>query len=82
MSHLSNIKKFIKKWFTTHPESMGESYFQHFSFAVWLGVRAIIAGMAILLHGVFPFILEKTGSAILQNIMQDIEKRKNKSVSK
>jgi len=48
--------------FTRHPASVGETYGEHLAFASGVGSRLILAGMACLLHGVFPFLFERTGS--------------------
>lgn len=48
--------------FTAHPASVGETYGEHFVMASSFGWRMITAGLACLLHGVFPFLFVKTGS--------------------
>jgi len=48
--------------FTNHPHSVGETYFQHFVFASIFGFRMLIGGCACLIHAVFPFWFQKTGS--------------------
>jgi len=48
--------------FTRHPATVGETYGEHLVFATGIGGRLILAGIACLLHGVFPFLFERTGS--------------------
>jgi len=48
--------------FTRHPAAVGETYGEHLAFATGVGGRLIVAGAACLLHGVFPFLFERTGS--------------------
>ena len=48
--------------FTRHPAAVGETYGEHLAFATGVGGRLILAGVACLLHGVFPFLFERTGS--------------------
>lgn len=55
-------QRMILKAFTQHPASVGETYGQHLRQASGFGGRLIIAGLACLLHGVFPFLFVKTGS--------------------
>lgn len=50
------------KPFTDHPASVNETYGEHFVHASSFGLRMIGGGVACLLHGVFPFLFEKTGS--------------------
>ncbi|ANU06394.1 DUF6356 family protein [Paraurantiacibacter namhicola] len=51
------------KIFTDHPASVGETYGQHLVHASGFGIRMIAGGIACLLHGIFPFLCVKTGSA-------------------
>lgn len=55
----------MKNIFTHHPHSVGESYFQHLKFASYFGIQLFIGGIACLVHAIFPFFFEKTGSQIL-----------------
>jgi hypothetical protein len=48
--------------FTRHPAAVGETYGEHMAFATGIGSRLIVAGIACLLHGIFPFLFERTGS--------------------
>jgi hypothetical protein len=48
--------------FTDHPASVGETYGQHCAVAAGFGWRLIAAGLACLVHAVFPFLFERTGS--------------------
>jgi len=53
--------------FTSHPQSVGESYTEHLCSATGFGLTMLVAGFACLLHGLFPFWFERTGSnAILR----------------
>lgn len=55
----------MKNLFTKHPKSVQESYWTHMKFAVSFGAHCLWAGCACLLHAVFPFLCQKTGSNIL-----------------
>ena len=52
----------IKRAFTEHPESVGETYFEHLAHASGFGVRMVLGGFACILHGLLPFLFVKTGS--------------------
>ncbi len=52
----------IKKLFTEHPASVGESYFEHMGMAFSFGAKMVLCGLACLLHGFFPFLFKRTGS--------------------
>jgi hypothetical protein len=55
----------MKKLFTDHPESVGETYFEHFKYAFMFGFNMTIAGLACMLHAIFPFFFACTGSNML-----------------
>ena len=40
--------------FTDHPQSVGETYFEHMRFAGWFAARLLMAGGAALVHAVIP----------------------------
>lgn len=52
----------IREAFTKHPADVGETYGEHLVHASGFGFRMILAGMACVLHGIFPFLFIKTGS--------------------
>lgn len=58
----------IKRAFTEHPASVGETYFQHMGMAFGFGGRMVVAGMACLLHGLFPFLFKCTGRACIEKL--------------
>ena len=65
--------------FTAHPASVGESYGEHFGFAVAFGARMMLGGVAAMLHGVFPFLFITTASRALDelNLRRDRSRRKS-----
>jgi Family of unknown function (DUF6356) len=48
--------------FTAHPASVGETYAEHFRFALGFGVRMTVGGIAAMVHAVFPFLFVSTAS--------------------
>ncbi len=51
--------------FTAHPASVNESYAEHLGSAWSFAFRMIVAGLACLLHGLFPFLFRSTGSSTI-----------------
>ena len=54
-----NSKKFVsavRGIFTEHPYSVGESYFEHLFFTIFIVIRSIVVAGVFLIHGFFPFI--------------------------
>lgn len=62
----------IKKHFIDHPNSVGENYFQHLASAFSFGARMLASGLACLVHGIFPFLFERTGSTTISVLHQDM----------
>lgn len=58
------------KLFTDHPASVNETYTEHAGFAFGFGLRMIAGGIACCLHGLFPFLFERTGSRIIITLHQ------------
>jgi hypothetical protein len=54
--------------FTQHPESVGESWIEHMGQAWSFGGLMIAAGLACLVHGLFPFLFVTTGSATVRKL--------------
>ena len=64
--------------FTAHPASVGETYVQHFRFALGFGVRMTLGGLAAVVHAVLPFLFVTTASGALEklNAMRDPNARR------
>lgn len=54
--------------FNRHPSDVGESYGEHLGQASRFGAVMIVAGLACLIHAVFPFWFEKTASLCVQRL--------------
>jgi hypothetical protein len=52
----------IRRLFTEHPASVGETYLQHLCVASGFGLRMFSGAMACMLHALFPFAFRHTGS--------------------
>ena len=69
-----NLRSLIKL-FTHHPESNGETYFQHFRCASSYGLRMIFSGLAAIIHSVLPFLFETAASDCAKKINEEIDRR-------
>ena len=56
------------KAFKDHPQSVGETYFEHMRTSFSFGGRMLVAGVGCVLHGLFPFLCVKTGSATIKSL--------------
>jgi len=52
----------LRKLFTEHPASVGETYGQHLRAASGFALAMIAGGLACLLHALLPFLCVTTGS--------------------
>lgn len=50
------------KLFTSHPESVGESYLQHLLAASGFTISLLLAAVACAVHALLPFLFERTAS--------------------
>jgi hypothetical protein len=60
----------ILQLFKDHPESVGESYFQHMSASFSFAVPLLSAAIAAFIHGLFPFFFVRTGSRIVTRLQE------------
>lgn len=65
----------MKNIFTDHPHSIGETYLHHLKFASLFGMKMMAGGIACLLHAIFPFLFQKTGSNLLLEMTHDFVER-------
>ena len=68
------------KAFTKHPNSVGESYFQHMRVSFSFGGRMFVAAIGCFLHGIFPFLCVKTGSKTIQSLNHNMVEQRDKRV--
>jgi hypothetical protein len=66
--------------FTEHPASVGETYFQHLGSASGFGSHMIIAGLACLVHGFFPFVFTNNGSRAVIDLHTKMVENRRKTV--
>jgi hypothetical protein len=58
----------LKRFFTEHPATVGETYGEHFAFAVSIGGRMVTGGLACMLHAVLPEFCKTTGSRTIREL--------------
>lgn len=70
----------MRRWnrlFIEHPNSVNETYGQHFGMAAGFGVRMIGGGVACLVHAVLPFAFTRTGSRTIADLHHRLTARRN-----
>jgi hypothetical protein len=63
-------------FFTRHLDEIGESYGEHLLFTLKIGSLMFVAAVAIIVHGLMPFIFETTGSGMIAHINQLLSERR------
>ena len=69
----------LKRLFTEHPASVGETYFEHLCAATGFAVRMVLGGIACFLHALFPFAFRRTGSDCIQQLHERMVAHRNTS---
>lgn len=52
----------IQKKFITHPHECGETWLEHCNNTVIKGLKSVAAGVTLIIHGCFPFVLPDWGN--------------------
>ena len=60
--------------FTAHPNSVDETYLEHFVFALRFGFKMTLGGIAAVVHAIFPFLFVTTAGKLCDELQ---EMRKN-----
>ena len=61
--------------FRRHPETVGETYWQHLRFAARTGGAMVAGGGACVVHGVLPFLFVTVGSRTIRRLAHRLERR-------
>lgn len=69
----------VNKAFTEHPNEAGETYPEHLWFTITISARFFYIAVAILIHGIFPFLLPRTGSTNIEKANRIIKERASRS---
>jgi Family of unknown function (DUF6356) len=64
-----------KELFTAHPEALDETYGQHFGHAMSYSGRLFKASFCAFMHGIFPFLFEKTASTAIRAMHAEMTSR-------
>jgi hypothetical protein len=62
--------KRLLKLFTGHPRSVGETYPEHLRTAWSFAIGMLLGGLACAVHGVLPFLFERTASRKIGGLYQ------------
>jgi len=69
----------LKRLFTEHPNSVGESYLEHLRSACRFGFSMLVGGVACLIHAALPFLCVRTGSNCVADLHSRMMARRDES---
>jgi hypothetical protein len=72
----------LTRLFTEHPESVGETYFEHVGVALSFSLKMFFGAMVCLVHAVLPFLFVKTGSEVITELHDRMVENRNLKVDK
>jgi len=65
----------IRRLFLSHPQQVGESYFQHQRVALSFALPLLGAGLAAVIHAIVPGLCETTAGDAIRKLHARLEKR-------
>ena len=77
---MATLDKHLKEQiniFTEHPRSVGETYNQHFKFAIKASLKLARASLCCFIHAFAPFVFTNTASGIVKSLNRKLESRVN-----
>ena len=69
------MTRIVATLFTAHPQTVGETYFEHMRFAGWFCGRLAMAAFAAGVHAILPFLFEKTAGKMIREKAVRMESR-------
>ena len=60
-----------------HLDEVGETYWEHFLFAIRIGFVLFLTGILVMVHAVFPGILKNVGYDVVKHAHAILDARKN-----
>lgn len=63
------------RWFVDHPQSVGESYAEHFGVASRFGLTMLAGGLACFVHALIPALFVRTGSRSVKRLYGEMVAR-------
>ncbi len=71
----------MRNFFTAHPQSVNETYWQHMAVALGFAMALFGAGFAALVHAFFPAWFEKTASRKIMQLHERLQNSRAKSAN-
>ncbi len=72
----------LRRLFTEHPASVGETYLEHLCVATGFSVRMILGGVACFFHALLPFLFRRTGSECIEQLHDRMVVNRNRRATR
>ncbi|MDX1527839.1 MAG: DUF6356 family protein [Gammaproteobacteria bacterium] len=72
----------IRRLFLDHPASVGESYFEHASFAACFGWTMFVGSLACFVHALIPALCQSTGSTTVLRLHERLIQARARQVER
>lgn len=72
------MKKIISKIFTDHPNSVGETYFEHMGQALYFAGNLLLGFFYCLCHAFIPAAFKKSGSKLITKLYDRMVANRNR----
>jgi hypothetical protein len=69
----------FRSLFIEHPSSVEETYSQHLMSALGFGAKMIVAGVACIVHGLFPAVFVTRGSDTIRSLHERMVSKRRKT---
>ena len=71
----------MKNIFKEHPNSVGETYLEHFVKASSFGIKLILIAIRVFIHAIFPWFFEHSASNQISKLNDILQNRKDSTHS-
>ena len=68
------LRSTLSSIFLKHPEEKGMRYVEHLKHALALGLETLTCSIIFIVHGIIPALFETTGSTMIKNLSEKLNK--------
>lgn len=72
---MKRLRRLFQRSFLKHPRDAGETYASHLWFTARMSLWFLLISLAIILHGIFPFLFTTTASSEIRKINAILKRR-------
>ena len=69
------LRSTLSSIFLKHPEEQKMTYLEHLKHALTLGLETLGCSIVFIVHGIVPVLFETTGSTMIKNLNEKLNKK-------